>query len=359
MTFVPYREWDDRLIERYERFSSRLYVDQNTGHGRFEPMPSATLLDHYYNGTFARSESAVTAEAEFTPEVLDVITRTCDYVREIAGLPETFSYHDVGCGFGASAWAAQQLGLRATGNEVDREWVEAANPHCRGALSAEPLEDVLAGLGYEIDLFFCAHGLEHLVDPERTLALVARHLSARGVAYLCLPNFHSLRALAGGRRNDPHYQFPLHLNYFTPKSLCAMLRAAGLEAIQIETRPLNETAPDGRSPMDRLMAIPPNPQVDAAAWDDAVCANLLGGELFVLAARPDNATALRDHDLERKIEQAFERFNAARRVPAPDLEHVRQEVAGRARRLVKSLVYPVLRRMGFDPSEVVARLRRR
>lgn len=362
MAFVPYREWYDRFIEQYGGFCARLCVDDATGHGRFAPMPSAALLERYYNGTFTRSETAVTPEAEFTPEVLDVIRRTIAYVREITGLPENFTYHDVGCGFGASVWAAQQLGLQATGSEVNRAWVDGANPHCRGALSAEPLEDVLAGLGYEIDLFFCAHVLEHLVDPERTLELMARHLSAHGVAYLCVPNFHSARAMVGGRRNDPHYQFPLHLNYFTPKSLCAMLRAVGLEAIQIETRPLNEIAPDGRSPMDRLLAIPPNLQVDAAAWDDAVCANLLGGELFVLAARPDNSTVRRDPDLERNVALAFERFNVARRAPLPDVgQGVRRQarrVEYPTRQLVKRAIYPVVRDMGIDPIEVVARLRR-
>lgn len=195
--------------------------------------------------------------------------------------------------------------MTATGNEVNAAWVDAANPHCRGALSAEPLEDVLAKLGYEVDLFFSSHVLEHVADPDRILALIARHLSARGVAYLCVPNAHSLRAMIGGRRNDSFYQFPMHLNYFTPKSLCAMLRAVGLRAIQIETRVLDEVAPDGRSPIDRLMRIPPNMQVDYAAWGDAACANLLGGGLFVLAARHDNTAARRAPDLERKVELAF------------------------------------------------------
>jgi hypothetical protein len=362
MSFVPYREWHDRFIEHYEGFSSRLYVDTATGHGRFQPMPSAALLDRFYNGTFTRSDSFPTPEAEFTPQVIDIVSNTRDYVREITGLPETFTYHDVGCGFGAGVWAARQLGLSATGNEANRAWVDAANPHCDGALSAEPLEEVLAGLGYEVDLFFCAHVLEHVADPQSILALMAHHISARGAAYLCVPNTHSLRAMLGGRRGDPAYQFPMHLNYFTPKSLCTMLRTVGLEPIQIETRPLDEVAPDGRSPVDDLMAAPPHLQVDPEAWDDAVCANLLGGELFVLATRLDNATAHRDPELEHRVDLAFERFMTARRVPPPDVRRGARRQARRAkepvRRAVKRVVYPIVRGVGLEPTEIVARLRR-
>lgn len=362
MRFVPYREWHDRFVEHYEGFSSRLHVDEATGHGRFEPMPDAALLDRFYNGSFTRSDSPPTPQAEFTPEVIDIVTGMCDYVREITGLPETFTYHDVGCGFGAGVWAAQQLGLQATGNEANRTWVEAANPHCRGALSAEPLEQVLAGLGHQVDVFFSSHVLEHVADPGSILALMAQHISSRGVAYLCMPNTHSLRAMLGGRRGDPAYQFPMHLNYFTPRSLCVMLREVGLEPIQIETRALDEIASDGRSPLDCLMETPRPLQVDDEAWQEAVCANLLGGGLFVLATRPDNTTARRDPDLDRKVELAFERFAAARRVPLPDVRKAAKRQARRVeaptRRAVKRVAYPTVRALGFDPKELVARLRK-
>lgn len=86
--FEPYREWYDRFIERYEGFSSRLHVDETTGHGRFEPMPDAALLNRFYNGTFERSSSTVTPEAELRPEVVDIVSGMLDYVRETAGLPE-------------------------------------------------------------------------------------------------------------------------------------------------------------------------------------------------------------------------------------------------------------------------------
>jgi len=348
LVFVPYREWFDRFQERSGGFSSRLWVDTDTGHGRFQPMPNEALLARFYNGTFTRSSGTVTPEAEYTEAVVRVVSDMRDHVREVVPLREAFTYHDVGCGFGASVWAAQQIGLVASGNEMNREWVEAANPYCQGALSAEPLERVLDDLGHEVDLFFAAHVLEHLPDPERTLTLMARHMSRGGVAYICVPNTHSLVAMLGGRRRDPAYQFPMHLQYFSPKSMVSMLRDVGLEAIELATRIHDPLAIGEVQPFRSLIGDSPTDAIDRALWCDAVCANMLGSELFVLASHQGTNSAAKH--VARTAEVAFERFNAGRRVPFPD---IRLRLRSRA----KELAFPAMRRFGMDPNSLAAATR--
>jgi SAM-dependent methyltransferase len=283
--FEPYQESNDEFIESYDQFTSRLVIDPASGHMRFDPTPSGELLGRYYNGTFVRSEDEPSPEKEFNPQLVETIRGLKGYLQEVGGLGEGFTYHDVGCGFGASVWAMRRLGVRATGNEANQKWVDAANPHCSGSLSAEPLDRVLAALPYTIDAFFCAHVLEHVPDPLRQLELMAQHMSPDGVAYLCMPNIHNLRTLRRGVRDSAAYFFPMHLNYFTPKSLAAMLSVVGLEPVQLETRTMFD---------------------DGATSED--CQRLLGWELFMLAAKPGNTRVKRQADIADRCEQAFQSF---------------------------------------------------
>jgi 2-polyprenyl-3-methyl-5-hydroxy-6-metoxy-1,4-benzoquinol methylase len=278
----------DDFTETYSGFTSRLVTDPNTGHMRFDPMPPDALLDQYYNGTFTRSEDQPNPEKEFTPQILGVMRELKGYLQDVGGLKDGFTFHDVGCGFGATVWSMLQLGVRATGNEANRSWIETANPHCGGKLSSEPLDQVLSALPYKVDAFFCAHVLEHVTDPLFLLKLMSAHLSNEGVAYLCMPNIHNVRTIRRGIRDSGAYAFPMHLSYFTPKSLVAMVREAGLEPVQIETRSMFE---DEATPQD--------------------CEKLRGWELFMLAVKPGNTLAKRQLDIDGKCAEAFRYFNEA------------------------------------------------
>jgi 2-polyprenyl-3-methyl-5-hydroxy-6-metoxy-1,4-benzoquinol methylase len=281
----PYRERTDNFYERFEDFSSQLIADTETGHLKFDPMPPDDLLYRFYNGTFTREELLPTPEKEFNAKVFDGMTLLKKYFIEIAGFQDDFTFHDVGCGFGGMVWAAHKLGIRASGNEANRAWVDAANLHCNGTLSAEPLEQCLSKLPYKIDGFFCAHVLEHLPDPLTTLKLMAKYMSDEGAAYICLPNIHNTRTLRCGMRNHGCFGFPVHLHYFTPKSLVAMIREAGLEPVQVETRSMFD---------------------DRATKED--CDNLHAWEVFMLAVKPGNTKAKRHADLDIKCEAAFRSF---------------------------------------------------
>lgn len=309
MMFVAYQEHDDQFVLDYDGFSSRLTIDPETGHSRFSPMPPQEVLDKFYNGIFTRSESAPTPEAEFRQDVIAEFKDLCDHLLDIGAIGSNqISYHDVGCGFGATVWAMQKLGAKATGNEVNRDWVDRANPHCHGGLSAKPLDEALDALGYKIDLFFCSHVLEHVPDPLWHLKQMAAHMSDCGVAWLAVPNANNFRAVMGGRRADRFFEFPMHLNYFTPKSLFSMIREAGLEPADGSTAlvPPYEVDDRGRWPMDVLLGLPSHFAIDQDAWTEAQCKNWLGGNLIMLAAKPGHKSIRRRPDLEAVIEQTFQ-----------------------------------------------------
>jgi SAM-dependent methyltransferase len=272
----------------FDGVDSILMRNPDTGHWRFTPPPREALLEKYYNATFTRSTQSPSVESEFTQEILNKLRGLDSYLRTKGGFKGAYTFHDIGCGFGASVWAMQQFGNIATGNEANVEWVNKANLHCNGKLTAERIEDFLPKLNYTIDVFFTAHVLEHLIDPYTTIQTVSRFISKDGLLYICVPNAQCKPVSKKGIL-DPSYShccnFPMHLNYFTPKSMFYMLRQAGLDAIEVGTRSLFH---------------------DDASPDD--CLNLLGFELFMLASPRSPKTIDAAISTEHKCNSAYQRF---------------------------------------------------
>src|SRR6185436_16557697 len=77
------------------------------------------------------------------------------------------------------------------------------------------------------DAIVMSHVLEHALDPAAWLGRARALLAPGGVLAIALPNFGGVYRLLGSR--DPFIIPPVHLNYFTARSLGLALRAAGLE----------------------------------------------------------------------------------------------------------------------------------
>lgn len=306
----PYSENDDLFIETFGGFSSRLHVNYRTGFMQFHPMPNEELISNYYNGTFTRSDKPPTPESEFKPWLVDAARDIRTYLQEIAGLPEHFAVHDIGCGFGAFVWAWQQIGCDASGNEANQDWVDRANPHVGNKLYYGHLDKAMDKVGHKIDLFFMSHVLEHLPDPLQTLQTIADSMSEKGILYVTVPNNQCYRVLQRGRRTGQDYlngsqtaNFPMHLNFFTFKSMAEMMRAVGLEPIEAESRVYDEI---------------PGLKPEEIGWQKDMKTNLLGGELFMMACKKGNARARKQPNLDEKIEAASAYFANARLQQAID-----------------------------------------
>ena len=75
--------------------------------------------------------------------------------------------------------------------------------------------------------------LEHALDPLKWLRHARELLGEKGVLAVALPNFGGLYRLLG--RRDPMLIPPLHLNYFTPRSLRLAFEAAGLTPVAFDS----------------------------------------------------------------------------------------------------------------------------
>src|SRR5205807_7246343 len=78
--------------------------------------------------------------------------------------------------------------------------------------------------------------LEHALDPMGWLRHARQLLIPGGVLVIAVPNFSGVYRLLGKR--DPFLMPPIHLNYFTPKSLRLAFEAAGLSTVVMQSRSL-------------------------------------------------------------------------------------------------------------------------
>lgn len=181
---------------------------------------------------FYESDEAVRRQYEFPEKVVRKQARRLFEFMAAAGLVKG-QLVDLGCGQGIHVEVAREQGWNAVG--VDHS--EESRKLCRrrGAEVYESLESLEKEKGLKCaDLITLWETLEHLRDPGETLARVRALLKPGGIIALSTPNFGSAQASAEGE-NWHEILPPMHLQYFTPRSLEIFLKKNGFENIHILT----------------------------------------------------------------------------------------------------------------------------
>jgi 2-polyprenyl-3-methyl-5-hydroxy-6-metoxy-1,4-benzoquinol methylase len=154
---------------------------------------------------------------------------------------------DVGCDTGTLLAAARkEFGIVPFGVDVNRNAIRIASAIGVAAYCGT-LETMPASLS-DFSLITAVDLIEHVADPRAFLAELRNRLTKGGLAYLETPNIRSavygigrvLSILTGGRPGALFDRlFPAqHIQYFTRASLTALVRAAGLEVVELRDRPL-------------------------------------------------------------------------------------------------------------------------
>ncbi len=143
---------------------------------------------------------------------------------------------EVGSGFGFTRRAAERLGLRTSGVDLNPVAAEAAArlygmSTVTGTLAEAIETGALSHAGYGVVLYDFV--LEHLEDPVDELRRAADLLAPGGAIVLRVPGMDALEIVPFGSyyrsfRSD-------HLHLFTRRSLELMLRSAGLHITAYET----------------------------------------------------------------------------------------------------------------------------
>jgi SAM-dependent methyltransferase len=131
---------------------------------------------------------------------------------------------DVGAATGACLLEAQTAGFRPTGLEPSADTAAAAR--ARGLDVVTGTVESAAFPPAAFDVVTCFDALEHMLDPVAALRRMAEWLREDGLLALTVPDFGGAWARLSGAK-WPFVTPWDHLHYFTRRSLCRALAAAG------------------------------------------------------------------------------------------------------------------------------------
>ena len=145
---------------------------------------------------------------------------------------------DVGCGAGLLAEPLTRLGAGVTGIDAAPENIAAARLHAEGqGLAIDYRVGGVETLTQKYDLVTSLEVIEHVRDPRGFVWGLAEALGADGLLILSTPNRTStsrlmMITLAEGLGRIPRGTHDWQ-KFLTPEELCALLRDAGLEVLDV------------------------------------------------------------------------------------------------------------------------------
>jgi 2-polyprenyl-6-hydroxyphenyl methylase/3-demethylubiquinone-9 3-methyltransferase len=145
---------------------------------------------------------------------------------------------DVGCGAGLLAEPLARLGAEVTGIDAAPETIEAARLHAEGqGLAIDYRVGSVAALTGPYDLITSLEVIEHVTDTRGFVAGLAEALAPEGLLILSTPNRTTtsrllLIVLGEGLGRIPRGTHDWQ-KFLTPEELCAVLRDAGLEVLDV------------------------------------------------------------------------------------------------------------------------------
>jgi 2-polyprenyl-3-methyl-5-hydroxy-6-metoxy-1,4-benzoquinol methylase len=138
---------------------------------------------------------------------------------------------DIGCWTGSFLVAAAERGWNGVGLEPSSWGARRAQERGVDARVGDLFDHDVAHAQFHLAVM--CDVLEHLLDPTDALARVTELLEPQGVICLTVPNAGSLTARILGRRWWS--VLPMHLQYFTPRSLRLLLERSGYVVLNMGT----------------------------------------------------------------------------------------------------------------------------
>lgn len=146
---------------------------------------------------------------------------------------------DVGCSSGYLSRPLSEAGARVVGLELDPEAAEAARGWCAEVLVGDVESIALPFPAGSFDVVLCGDLLEHLRQPEATLARLRPLLRPAGRLVLTTPNVANwamrLSLLAGRwRYTERGILDRTHVHLFTRKTLVETVEGAGYRVLALD-----------------------------------------------------------------------------------------------------------------------------
>lgn len=193
------------------------------------PQPKADALDRIYREKSDPQQVIDVYARLATPKVLAEYGRKLSDLEQMLG--RTGRLLDFACAAGYFLEHAQVRGWDAHGVDLGPWAAKAAELRGVRNLQIGHLHD-LAFPAHHFDVIYAAQVLEHLQNPLQTLYELRRILRPGGILYVDVPNYQTLPTLV--EKNDFYLNSPpQHINFFTPRTLRALLERAGFPVVQM------------------------------------------------------------------------------------------------------------------------------
>jgi 2-polyprenyl-3-methyl-5-hydroxy-6-metoxy-1,4-benzoquinol methylase len=141
---------------------------------------------------------------------------------------------DIGCSTGVFLAEARRRGWRhVEGIEISQSAAAFARRLLKCEIHEQPLESAKIA-DAQFDAVTVYEVIEHLPNPAAFLREIARVLRPAGTVTLSTPNWESIWERAC---RDVHRAPPYHLNYFTPRTITALLKEAGFTSVRTVRKP--------------------------------------------------------------------------------------------------------------------------
>ena len=196
------------------------------------PRPATALLDKFYGSRIydCHQMNRSAAADKKASWLLDLISSQGPYSPQKRFL-------DFGCGGGYLLRHAQQVGWDATGFDIGEVAIETCRSHQLPVTNS--IESLSPG---SFDVIVVNHVLEHVEQPASLIRLLRGLLKPNGRLFIEVPNVRSARAQLAlpvlsrhAGFDDRHRAFPIHLWYFSRKTLPRLLKANGLDPVLVTT----------------------------------------------------------------------------------------------------------------------------
>jgi SAM-dependent methyltransferase len=136
---------------------------------------------------------------------------------------------DVGSNFGFMVEAAERVGFRAVGVEVNRTLVDAASAQFPDRRFVPGLLEEQHFGARRFDVVYCSEVIEHTADPRLFLSQLAAVMRPGGLLYLTTPHIREYR-----KRRFANMGAPDHKLYFNDANLRRLLLDCGFAKVRPE-----------------------------------------------------------------------------------------------------------------------------